>query len=266
MSLNIAVGQFAAGKDKAANFSAVADLITQAAAGSAKLVVLPEYSMYLDLAATEPLIDIAEAVDGEFVTGLGQLAKENSIWVLAGMIEQSEDVTHVYNTLVLIDPDGAVISTYRKLHLFDAFGFAESDTILAGEIGTPMVFTIGEITFGAMTCYDLRFPELARVLVDAGATALVVSAAWAFGPTKESQWVALARARAIENTSYVVGSGQTAPSCCGQSLVVDPMGSVISSAGDAAGVAFAALDPQRVIVVRAQVPALHNRRFTVVPR
>jgi predicted amidohydrolase len=117
-----------------------------------------------------------------------------------------------------------------------------------------------------MTCYDLRFPELARALCDAGATAIAVPAAWVAGPLKEDQWLTLVRARAIESTSYVVAAGQPGPGYCGRSVVVDPLGVVLAGVPDGEGVAVADLDPAHVTEVRRRVPSLQHRRWDVTPR
>lgn len=265
MSIIVAVAQFEAGQDKAANLKKASELVDEAADRGAEFVVLPEYSMYCDLGARSSLYDVAETLDGSFVSGLGERARAHSVTLLAGLTERDESTGHAYNTLVLIGPSGDLHASYRKIHLFDAFGYRESDTVAAGEPSAQLMFDLGGVRFGAMTCYDLRFPELARSLIDKGVTALVVPAAWAFGPGKEHQWRTLATARAIENTSYVVAAGQTAPTGSGQSMVIDPMGTAVAAAGELEGVAVATLDPARVDTVRAKVPSLANRRFTVHP-
>jgi predicted amidohydrolase len=129
-----------------------------------------------------------------------------------------------FNTVVALPPDGRLIGSYRKLHLYDAFGFAESELFPPGQHGPPLVFEASGLARGVMTCYDLRFPEIARALVDARADVLLVPSAWVAGPAKEDHWMTLLRARAIENTTYVVAAGQTGPSYVGHSVVVDPMG------------------------------------------
>ncbi len=118
-------------------------------------------------------------------------------------------------------------------------------------------------TFGVLTCYDLRFPELARALADRGADALLVPAAWVQGPLKEDHWMTLARARAIENTSYLLGSCQVSSMYSGRSLIVDPLGVVVASLGEQPGVAVAEIGAERVAAVRARLPSLQHRRFTV---
>ena len=122
------------------------------------------------------------------------------------MFERSDDPNRPFNTLVAFGPAGDLVASYRKTYLYDSFGYRESDRLTAGD-GSPVTIKTDELTLGLMTCYDLRFPEFARLLVDADAEALVVPAAWVRGPQKEDHWATLLRARAIENTCYVIAAG-----------------------------------------------------------
>ncbi|HEX3785355.1 MAG TPA: carbon-nitrogen hydrolase family protein [Pseudonocardiaceae bacterium] len=259
------MAQFSAGLDKEANRKLVTEAVDAAAAAGARLVVAPEYSMYWDAKNVGTDDSFPEPLDGPFVTTLRETARAAGIAVVAGMTETATDDHRPFNTLVAIGADGDLLGTYRKVHLYDAFGFRESDTIRPAEITTPLTFAIGDLTFGAMTCYDLRFPEMARTLVDAGTTAIILPAAWVAGPAKEDQWTTLVRARAIENTAYLLAAGQTGPYCAGQSLIADPMGTVLAGAGESPGIAVATLSADRIEAVRAKNPSLANRRFRVVP-
>jgi predicted amidohydrolase len=165
----------------------------------------------------------------------------------------------VYNTLVVVGPDGGLLASYRKIHLYDAFGYVESQRLIPGPVA-PVTFGVGDARFGLMTCYDLRFPELAAALVDAGADALLVPAAWLAGPHKVDHWSTLLRARAIETTSYVVAAGQCGSHYVGTSVVLDPMGLTVATLADEPGTAVAAIDLQRVAEVRKVNPTLKNRR------
>jgi deaminated glutathione amidase len=157
-----------------------------------------------------------------------------------------------------------MLASYRKLHLFDAFGSTESARFRAGADAAPSVFGSGGLRFGISTCYDLRFPEMARVLVDSGADVLVIPAAWVAGPFKEEHWLTLLRARAIENSCYVVAAGQTSPRYIGRSVIIDPMGAILAGAGEEPAVTVAELSPERVRNVRGVLPSLAHRRFRVV--
>ena len=262
MSVTAAVAQFAASPDKPANRKFAVEAIASAADSGAELVILPENSMYAD--PKNGTTD-AEPLDGEFATTIAQAAHANRVTVIAGMTERITGDTRPANTLIAVDPAGELLGVYRKVHLYDAFGYRESDRITPAEIAAPVTFDLGGLRFAMMTCYDLRFPEMARSLLDAGATAIALPAAWLVGPAKEDHWQTLVRARAIENTCYVLAAGQTGPAYSAQSLIADPMGTVLASAGEAPGHAIATLTADRIESVRTTNPSLANRRFRVVP-
>ena len=262
MSVTAAVAQFAAGTDKQANRKFAVEAITAAADAGAELVILPENSMYAD--PKHGTVE-AEPLDGEFATTIAETAKANRVTVIAGLTERLDGEPRPSNTLIAVDRAGSTIGVYRKVHLYDAFGYRESDRITPAPIVEPVLFDLGGLRFGMMTCYDLRFPEMARYLLDAGATAIALPAAWLVGPAKEDHWQTLVRARAIENTCYVLAAGQTGPAYSAQSLIADPMGTVLASAGEAPGHALATLAVDRIDAVRATNPSLTNRRFRVLP-
>ena len=184
-----------------------------------------------------------------------RVAAERGTTVVAGLFERSDSTP--YNTVVV---RGAARADYRKIHLYDSFGYRESDVLAPGP-WEPLTVEIGGTTVGVMTCYDLRFPELARALVDRGAEVLVVPAAWVAGPRKVDHWTTLLRARAIENTVYVVGVGQPGPRYTGHSMVVGPLGDVLVEAGAEAVTLRAALDLADVAQARRTNPSLANRRL-----
>jgi predicted amidohydrolase len=263
MSVKVAVAQFGATVDKVENRTHVQRLIAEASDEGASLVVLPENAMYANPDVTADTSAEWEPLDGLFVSAVQESARQHDIGVVVGMTEVLEGSAKASNTVVVVRADGAVEGVYRKVHLYDAFGYKESDRVQAAPY-EPLVFKLGGLAFGVMTCYDMRFPEMARALVDAGANALIVPAAWAVGPAKEDHWVTLARARAIENTVYALVSGQSGPLCTGQSMVIDPMGVVVASAGEAPGVAGTTISADRLEAVRAKNPSLANRRFRIV--
>jgi predicted amidohydrolase len=174
------------------------------------------------------------------------------------MFERSEDSGHPYNTLLLAEPGRW--TTYRKIHLYDSFGHRESDVLSAGPT-TPVTATVGDFRVGLMTCYDLRFPELARALSAEGVDLLVVPAAWVAGPGKVAQWQTLLRARAIENVCWVVASAQPGPRYCGHSMIVSPTGEVVVEAGDGDEVLSMTLTLAAVREARKTNPSLDNRRL-----
>jgi predicted amidohydrolase len=264
--MRVAVVQFAAGRDKQANLERLRALVGAAADGGAQLVVCPEASMHtFGRPADPPLAAVAEPLDGPFATGLAEAAAAYDVTVVAGMFETADgDRSRAYNTVVAVGADGPV-GHYRKLHLFDALGWMESERLVAGPLdeSSLLVFPCGDVEVGVLTCYDVRFPELGRALVDAGATLLALPSAWVAGPLKEEQWLTLVRARAIENTCYVAAADQCAPDYAGRSLVVDPAGVPLVQLLDHEGVAVADVSADRVAQVRARMPSLTHRRFSV---
>ncbi|MEZ5094448.1 carbon-nitrogen hydrolase family protein [Nocardioides sp.] len=251
--LQVSLVQAASGLEPADN-RALLDRLTPA---GADLVVFPE-AFARDFG--EPGSDVsgeAEPVDGPFATEVARVAQARRTTIVAGMFETSTDPARPFNTLVA---RGAVEATYRKIHLYDSFGFCESDRITAGPL-TPQVVDLHGFRVGLMTCYDLRFPELARELSAAGAEVLVLPAAWVAGAHKVEHWRTLARARAIENVAYVVAVGQPGPRYTGHSLVVDPWGEVVVEAGAAGEVLHATLERAALEEARAANPSLGNRRL-----
>lgn len=256
--------QLAAGLDKADNLDRLCGAIDSAADAGAELVVAPEASMADFGPPALPLADVAERLDGPFVRGIAEVAKRRGVTVVAGMFEIG-DGHLVYNTVVAVGPAGALRGTYRKQHLFDALGWMESDRLLPGKPEDRLVFSCGGLRVGVMTCYDVRFPELARALVDDGAQLIVIPSAWVAGPNKLAQWRTLTTARAIENVCYVAGAVQTPPMYTGGSIVVDPWGEILTSLETEDGFAIADVTTRRVKECRDKMPSLANRRWKVEP-
>lgn len=248
----VALVQHASGLEPEANRA----LIDQLTPRGVDLTVFPEAFARDFGEAGSDVSGFAEPLDGPFVTEVERVAADRGSTLLAGMFETSDDPKRPYNTLVL---RGAARADYRKVHLYDSFGYKESDRLTAGPITAPAV-PLGGFTLGLMTCYDLRFPEQARALVDAGADVLVVPAAWVAGPRKVDHWRTLVRARAIENTTYVVAVAQPAPRYSGHSMVVDPLGDIVVEAGDGQDVLTATLDREVLEQARRTNPSLANRR------
>jgi deaminated glutathione amidase len=265
--VRVAAAQFSSVGDKGENRRRARAAVAAAGERGASLVVLPEAAMCAFGTPGSDLAPVAEPLDGPFVTALVEAAGVNSATVVAGLFEAADG--GVYNTVVVVTARG-VVARYRKLHLFDALGWRESDQLRAGDPGdAPAVYALADgLTLGVMTCYDLRFPELARVLVDAGATVLTVPAAWVAGPRKVEVWGDLLRVRAIENTAYVVAAAQPGPQYSGHSMVIDPLGAPIvvldgETDGGEGALAIADIDAQTVTKVRQDLPVLQHRRFAV---
>ena len=259
----IAVAQFAPGMDKDANLNSVRNLATEAVALGATLVVFPEYSSYFVPELGPGAVESAEPIDGAFATALGALAKVLGIHIVAGMLEQASTGSRVSNTVIAVDPHGNRVAKYRKMHLYDAFGQKESDWVEPGQIEAPETFEVAGLVVGIQTCYDLRFPEVTRRLVDAGADIVAVPSEWVRGPLKEHHWRTLATARALENTVYVAAADHAPPIGVGNSMIVDPMGVELATIGETTDVAIARVSADRIARVREVNPALALRRFTV---
>ncbi len=266
--MKVAAAQLATDLGKDANRAQAVGAVRHAANEGATLVVLPEASMCGFGSPRTDLSALAEPLDGPFVSALAEVAAETGATVVAGTFEPADE-PRIYNTVVVVGP-GGLLARYRKVHLYDALGWCESERVQAGEAdaSNAPVVDLGELSLGVMTCYDLRFPESARLAVDEGATLLAVPAAWVAGEHKAEHWRTLLGARAIENTAYVVAAAQPTPTYTGCSQIVDPMGVVVAELGpnDGAGsfaIVAGELTGARVDKVRQALPVLVHRRFSL---
>jgi len=264
----VAVCQLPVSSDPNVNLDRVRVAVHEAAAQGARLVVFPEGTQ---ARFSADLHAVAEAVDGPFCTGLAAIARTEGVAVVAGVFETAPG-DRVFNTTVGYDTDGRLAAAYRKIHLFDALGYRESDTVAPGD--DLVLADLAGLRVGFLTCYDVRFPEQAKALAVAGADLLVIPSAWAAGLFKEEHWVTLVRARAIENTIWIAAAGQVpdpaepatrAPTGVGRSLLVDPMGAVRLDLGPAAGLAAGLVDTTYTETVRAALPSLAHRREDLFP-
>ncbi len=262
-AVGVAVAQFAPTAEEGANLAAIDELTARAVARGAEVVLFPEYASYFVDPFDDTLRAHAQDVDGDFTRGLREIASRYGAVVVAGLVERGAG-DRVRNAVVAVGADG-VRAVYRKLHLYDAFGQRESDWVEAGTPSVPETFEVGGLRFALMTCYDLRFPEVARVLSDAGAHVVLTAAEWVRGPLKEHHWRTLVHARAIENTLYVAGADHPPPLGVGASLIVDPQGVELAGVGTATDVAVAFVDAAVIERVRRVNPALALRRFRVEP-
>ncbi|MBH0131330.1 carbon-nitrogen hydrolase family protein [Salinibacterium sp. NK8237] len=261
----VAVAQFVPGSDRDENIAQITELAERAVERGASFVVFPEYSSYFTATMGEDWVTAAEPLDGPFVQALTSLAQRLRIHLAAGMLQSSDEDNRFWNTLVAIAPTGAIVATYSKQHLYDAFGQRESDWVIPGSISEPTTFSWEGFTVGLQTCYDIRFPEVSRRLVDAGANLIVVPAEWVRGPLKEYHWRTLLTARAIENTVFLAAADHAPPIGVGHSMVVDPMGVELVTIGERTDVAVAHIELARLDEVRATNPALSLRRYGVHP-
>lgn len=263
--MRIALAQLVAGPDPETNLDQVAGFAERAAGHEADLLLCPEATMRC---FGLPLGEVAEPVGGAWATRLAEIATRHGLVIAAGMFTPAAD-GRVTNTLRVVGP--GVDAAYDKIHLYDACGFAESDTVAPGS--APLVLEIAGVKVGFAVCYDVRFPGLFTALADQGAQLICVAASWGAGPTKVAQWELLSRARALDSTCFVAAVDQadpttvgtptrgTAPTGVGHSLVVSPGGEVRGSLGAEPGLLLADLDLAEVTAVRQSIPVLTNRRF-----
>lgn len=226
-------------------------------------IIFPETFMSSFPAGIEILTRnaVSEPLDGPFCRGMQKLAKDKGVWIAFGMKETVEDPAdpRVYNTVVMLNAEGEIVSTYRKTHLYDAFGYKESDEFKAGDaFFEPVDTPFGKI--GLFVCYEVRFPEVARFAVGRGAEILLMPTAWYKGEWKNHHFRTLVTARAIENTVYVLACDQCGGSAMGESLAVDPMGIPIACGGEHEEILPVRIDTGRVAEVRATLPSYKNRR------
>jgi deaminated glutathione amidase len=261
--MRIAVAQILSGTNPADNLQLVREYTGRAAEAGAKLVVFPEATM---CRFGVPLAPIAEPVDGPWADGVRRIAADANITVIVGMFTPAYD-GRVANTLLAAGPGSPnqPDTHYDKIHLYDAFGFTESRTVAPGR--GPVVITVDGVGVGLSTCYDIRFPELFTTLARRGAQLITVSASWASGRGKLEQWTLLARARALDSTSYIVAAGQadpgeplasSAPTGVGGSLVVSPFGEVVASAGADPQLLVTDLALEQVAKARETIAVLRN--------
>lgn len=258
--MRIALAQIISDVDPAANLAVLADHTHRAADAGASLVVFPEATM---CRFGVPLSEVAEPFDGRWADAVRATADDAQITVVAGMFCPADD-GRVTNTLLATGP--GVEARYDKIHLYDAFGFAESRTVAPGS--RPTVISVDGVTVGLSTCYDIRFPELYVALANRGAELITVSASWGSGPGKVAQWNLLARARALDTAGFIAAVDQgypgdevaaVGPTGVGGSLLASPLGDEVLVAGPEAALLLADIDPEQVRTARAQLGVLTNR-------
>lgn len=255
--MKIAIAQMRVAREPEANLEEIGRLSERSAAEGARLLLLPEGLISRDAQDPNATRDGAQDPDGPFVQGLQEISRRDGI-ALAGTVHLKNG-DKVLNAYLVVD-QGEVVARYDKLHLYDAFAHKESDNVTPGTELPPVVELDG-VQLGLVTCYDLRFPEHSKYLALAGAEVLLVSAAWLRGPLKEHHWMTLCTARALDNTCYVVASGEVSERNVGLSCVVDPMGRVVTASAEDEDLIFTEIDPKRVSDVRAKLPVLANMRF-----
>lgn len=261
--MKVAISQFGASPTIAENTARIVGDAHLAAKEGATLMVCPEAAMIRLPDKHESLVGKVESPDGRFGTALAEASAETGVTIVAGAFTPGDE-TKVKNTLFVASA-GSIVATYDKIHLYDAFSDKESDKVLAGPI-EPVTIDVNGVRIGLATCYDLRFPELFRVLADKGCLVVTVPTAWVKGALKEEHWLTLLRARAIENSFFIVGSGEAGERTIGRSSVFDPMGLQLTDLGTGDSFGTVDIDIDLVARTRSLNPSLHNRRFDVIPR
>lgn len=250
------------------NLAQAEDLIDLAVRQGAQLVGLPENFSFMGDEASK--LQQAEAIASQSEKFLRTMAQRYQITLLGGGFPVPTDAGTVYNTALLIGPDGQELTRYHKVHLFDVNlpdgnTYRESNTVTPGT-AFPSVFPSKEFgNLGLSVCYDVRFPELYRHLSQMGAEVLFIPAAFT-AYTGKDHWQVLIQARAIENTCYVIAPAQTGEHYAlrqshGQACIIDPWGMILADAGTKPGVAIAPIEPARIEQVRRQMPSLKHRQF-----
>ncbi|MGI3784622.1 MAG: carbon-nitrogen hydrolase family protein [Janthinobacterium lividum] len=265
-TLRVAQAQIATGADLDDNLRQVAEQTGWAAAAGARLVTFPEATMR---AFGLPLAEIAQPLDGPWADGVRAIADRHDVVLVAGMFTPAPD-GRVSNTLLVTG--GGVEASYAKIHVYDAFGYAESDSVAPGD--EPVVVRVDGVGVGLATCYDVRFPDLFTALADRGAEVVCLPSSWGAGPGKLEHWQLLTRARALDSTCFVVATDQadpltagillpgreSAPTGIGHSCVVGPDATVLSELGAEEDLVVTELDLDEVARVRTVLPVLQNRR------
>jgi deaminated glutathione amidase len=238
--------------------------IKEAADRQADYIFFPEFQMAFtsNSQPIDELYAIAETLpSSKFIKKLCHYSQKYNIGIVGTFFEKNNQQTgkKVFDTAFSTDRNGKIVSVYRKLHLYDAFGFKESSKFSRGDrIPNPILTSIGKI--GLMICYDVRFPELSRILTVKGSDIIVIPSGWIHGIMKEEHWITMLKARAIENGVYVIAPNQVGNIFCGRSMIIDPLGSILTDLGDKIGIETVDIQRKRIEEVRKALPLLKNRR------
>lgn len=267
----VATIQMVSGPDLAENLASATRLIHQAASEGATLAVLPEYFPLISDNERDKFACKETFGNGPIQHMLATAASQHKLWLMAGSIPlESGDPTRVFNSSLLYNPDGQVVARYEKIHLFDVLvdssgkeAYKESTTIAPGN--KVVVASTPFAQIGMSICYDLRFPELYRQMLDQGISIITVPSAFTW-TTGQRHWELLLRARAVENLCYVIASNQGGQNTAkrktwGHSMIIDPWGEVLASVEQGAGVACADLDLEKLTALRNSFPALQHRKL-----
>ncbi|WP_368300502.1 deaminated glutathione amidase [Kluyvera sichuanensis] len=258
--MRVAAGQFVVTPEWQVNAQRCVTLMRSAAETGASLLVLPEALLARSDSDPDMSVRSAQTLDGGFMQVLLAQSRSDALTTVLTIHTPSGE-GRARNTLVALR-GGEVIAHYHKLHLYDAFSIQESKRVDAGEVLPPLIEVEG-FKVGLMTCYDLRFPELAMTLALQGAEILALPAAWVRGPLKEHHWATLLAARALDTTCYLVASGECGTRNIGQSRIIDPLGVTLAGATAESQLIISDIQYEHLLHVRQQLPVLANRRFAL---
>ncbi|MFW6138023.1 MAG: nitrilase-related carbon-nitrogen hydrolase [Spirochaetota bacterium] len=240
------------------NLKKIKALFNRASRAEPDFVVLPE--MFEIAPVPSEASGYSHPIPSQLTDTLGELAREHSVNLIGGSFFEEED-HRIYNTAVVFDREGRICGKYRKIHLFDAFGYGESDYITRGQ--TPFVYELDGLRFGVAICYDVRFPEIFRLYAAEGAQVVFVPAAY-FQPNHD-HWHLNIRSRALDNTIFVMSSNQTGKRFVGRSMTANPWGISIASMGIEEGYYMVEIDVDIIGKTRKKLPFLENMQFKVSP-
>ncbi len=226
-------------------------------------IIFPETFMSRFPAGTDVQTanSVVQSLDEEFVKGMQKLASDNGLWMVFGMKEKVDapDDDRCYNTVVMLDDSGKIVQVYRKTHLYDAFGYKESDEYKSGDaFFEPVDTPFGKI--GLFVCYEVRFPEVARYQKSKGAEIVIMPTAWFKGDLKSQQFRTLITARAVENTFFVLACDQCGGTSLGESVAVDPMGVAFAAGNEREDLIPVYVDTDRIVEVEKKLPSYKDRR------
>jgi len=258
--MRVAALQLSTSKDKAENLAKMRTWVGKINPSKPDLVIFPEaYMFYSPGEPREVVYEKAESLDGSWVNSVSNIAKDHNVPIVVGMFERDRETRRVFNTTLFVNSHGELEHVYRKSHLYDAFGYKESDIFSKGN-GPLNIVTLNDVKFGLCICYELRFPEVARTYALNGADLLVIPTAWVRGYLKEEHLLTLAKARSIENAMYVAISAQIGGIYTGIASIFDPMGVPISRANETESYAICEISRERIVEVRQKMPVLGQRR------
>ena len=268
MKRKLAVAQMDSGASEEKNLARMRSMTKEAAEQGADLILFPEHAVYLG----ENMAEHAQTAEGACVRELAAIAAENHIYLHCGSLSEKTADGKPYNTSLFFDREGNLMASYRKLHLFEAdipggASVKEADEVRAGE--RPVLADTDFTKVGFAICYDLRFPELFHHMADEGAELIFLPANFT-AETGAAHWECLLRARAIENTCYVMAAGQIGQKpqfhAYGHSMIIDPWGEILAEAGEEEGLIFADFDPEKIKETRRKMPSLKNARKDIIGR